>query len=87
MDDNELFEQARRRVQKKIKGRCVTNKDVIVDQEREIEYYRAFSSQTPPIFLVVPPEGCRRIVAPDWAQKKSMNQEGRGQGTSFERMT
>lgn len=40
MDDNELFEQARRRVQKKIKGRCVTNKDVIVDQEREIEYYR-----------------------------------------------
>lgn len=40
MNDNELFEQARRRVQKKIKGRCVTNKDVIVDQEREIEYYR-----------------------------------------------
>lgn len=40
MDNNELFEQARRRVQKKIKGRCVTNKDVIVDQEREIEYYR-----------------------------------------------
>ncbi len=40
MDDNELFKQARRRVQKKIKGRCVTNKDVIIDQEREIEYYR-----------------------------------------------
>lgn len=40
MDDNELFEQARRRVQKQIKGRCVTNKDIIVDQEREIEYYR-----------------------------------------------
>lgn len=40
MDDNELFKQARRRVQKKIKGRCVTNKNVIVDQEREIEYYR-----------------------------------------------
>lgn len=40
MDDNELFEQARRRVQKKIKGRCVTNKDVIVEQEKEIEYYR-----------------------------------------------
>lgn len=38
--DLELFEQARRRVQKKTKGRCVTNKDVIVDQEREIEYYR-----------------------------------------------
>lgn len=31
MNDNELFEQARRRVQKKIKGRQVTNKDVIVD--------------------------------------------------------
>ena len=40
MDDNKLFEQARRRVQMKIKGRCITNKDVIVDQEREIEYYR-----------------------------------------------
>lgn len=40
MVDTELFEQARRRVQKKIKGRCVTNKDVIVDQEKEIMYYR-----------------------------------------------
>lgn len=40
MNDNELFEQARRRVQKKIKGRQVTNKDVIVDQAKEIEYYR-----------------------------------------------
>lgn len=39
-NDLELFEKARRRVQGKIKGRCVTNKDVIVDQEREIEYYR-----------------------------------------------
>ena len=40
MNDNELFEKARRRVQEKIKGRCVTNKDVIIDQEKEIEYYR-----------------------------------------------
>ena len=40
MNDLELFEKARRRVQNKIKGRCVTNKDVIVDQEREILYYR-----------------------------------------------
>lgn len=40
VNDNELFERARRRVQKKIKGRCVTNKDVIIDQEKEIEYYR-----------------------------------------------
>lgn len=40
MNDIELFEQARRRVQNKIKGRCVTNKDVIVDQEKEILYYR-----------------------------------------------
>lgn len=39
-EDIRLFEQARRRVQRKIKGRCVTNKDVIIDQEREIEYYR-----------------------------------------------
>ncbi len=40
MNDNELFEKARRRVQGKIKGRCVTNKDVIIDQEKEIEQYR-----------------------------------------------
>ena len=40
MSDTELYEKARRRVQKKIKGRCVTNKDVIIDQEKEIEYYR-----------------------------------------------
>ena len=40
MNDIELYEKARRRVQGKIKGRCVTNKDVIVDQEKEIEYYR-----------------------------------------------
>lgn len=38
--DDELYEQARRRVQKKIKGRCVRNKDIIIDQEKEIEYYR-----------------------------------------------
>lgn len=40
MNDNELFEQARKRVQKKIKGKCVRNKDVIVDQEKEIIHYR-----------------------------------------------
>lgn len=40
MSDTELYEKARRRVQEKIKGRCVTNKDVIIDQEKEIEYYR-----------------------------------------------
>ncbi len=40
MNDNELFEQARKRVQKKFRGKCVRNKDVIVDQEREIQYYR-----------------------------------------------
>ena len=38
-------------------------------------------------FLVVPPEDCRRIVAIYWAQEKSMNQEGKGQGTTSERMT
>lgn len=36
----EMFEQARREVQKKIKGRCVTNKDVIIKQQKEIEYYK-----------------------------------------------
>lgn len=40
MNDNELFEQARKRVQRKIKGKCITNKDVIIDQEKEILYYR-----------------------------------------------
>lgn len=40
MDDNELYEQARARVQRKIKGRSVRNKDIIVDQEKEIRYYR-----------------------------------------------
>ena len=39
-------------------------------------------------FLFVPPEDCRdNIVGPDKAQEKSMKQEGRGQGTTFERMT
>lgn len=36
----EMFEQARTEVQKKIKGRCVTNKDVIIEQQKEIEYYK-----------------------------------------------
>lgn len=40
MNDTELYEKAKRRVQGKIKGRCVTNRDVIIDQEKEIEYYR-----------------------------------------------
>lgn len=40
MNDIELYEQARKRVQKKNRGRCVRNKDVIVDQEKEIIYYR-----------------------------------------------
>ena len=39
-------------------------------------------------FLVVPPEDCRgNTVGPDGAQEKSMKQEQRGQGTTFERMT
>ena len=38
-------------------------------------------------FLVVPPEDCRdKIVGPDGAQEKSMEQEGRGEGTTFERI-
>ena len=36
----------------------------------------------------VPPEDCRgNIVGLEVAQEKSMKQEGRGQGTTFERMT
>ena len=39
-------------------------------------------------FLVVPPEDFRgHIVGLEWAQEKSMKQEGKGQGTTFERKT
>ena len=39
-------------------------------------------------FQAVPPEDCRgNIVSLDRPQEKSMEQEGRGQGTTFERMT
>ena len=39
-------------------------------------------------FLVVSPEDCRgSLVGVDGAQAKSMNQEGRGKSTTFERMT
>ena len=39
-------------------------------------------------FLVVPPEDYRgNILGPEGAQEKSMKQEGRGQGTTFEKMT
>ena len=39
-------------------------------------------------FLVVLPEDCRgNTMGLDGAQEKSMKQEQRGQGTTFERMT
>ena len=39
-------------------------------------------------FLVILPEYCRgNIVGLDRAQEKSMKQEGRGQGTTFDRIT
>ena len=39
-------------------------------------------------FLVVLPEDYRgNIVGPDGAQENSMKQEGREQGTTFEKMT
>ena len=39
-------------------------------------------------FLVVPPEDCRgNAVGLERAQERSMKEEGRGQGTTFERMT
>ena len=39
-------------------------------------------------FQVVPREDCRgNIVSLDRLREKSMKQEGRGQGTTFERMT
>ena len=55
--------------------------------EREWILYSIFLSRTS-YFLVVPPEDCRgNIVGLDRAQEKSMKQEGREQGTTFERMT
>ena len=54
---------------------------------REIGYYTVFLSQGPAIFWVVPAEYCRgNIVGPDGAQKKSIKQEVRGQGTTFEKI-
>ena len=39
-------------------------------------------------FLVVPPEDCRgNIVDWDGAEENSKKQEGRGQSTTFDRMT
>ena len=38
-------------------------------------------------FLVVPPDCRGNIVGLDGAEERSMKQEGRGQGTTFERMT
>ena len=39
-------------------------------------------------FLVVPSEDCRfNVVGLDGTHEKSMKQEGRGKGTTFERMT
>ena len=48
-----------------------------------IEYFPPKASY----FLVVSPEDCRNLVGLDGAQEKSMKQEGRGQSTTFERMT
>ena len=49
-----------------------------------IEYFPPKASY----FLVVSPEDCRgNLVGLDRAQEKSMKQEGRGQSTTFERMT
>ena len=49
-----------------------------------IEYFPPKASY----FLVVSPEDCRvNLVGLDGAQGKSMKQEGRGQSTTFERIT
>ena len=49
-----------------------------------IEYFPSKTSY----FLVVSPEDCRgNLVGLDGARAKSMKQEGRGQSTTFERMT
>ena len=49
-----------------------------------IEYFPPKASY----FLVVPPDDCRGdIVGLDGAEEKSMKQAGRGQSTTFERMT
>ena len=49
-----------------------------------IEYFPPKASY----FLIVSPEDCRgNLVGLDGAQEKSMKQEGKGQSTTFERMT
>ena len=49
-----------------------------------IEYFPPKASY----FLNIPPEDCRgNLVGLDRAEEKSMKQEGRGEGTTFERMT
>ena len=42
MKDIELYKKARRRVENKNRGKVntLTDKDIIIDQEKEIEYYR-----------------------------------------------
>lgn len=41
MNDEELYKKARARVQRKIIERRVTDNEIIVEQEKEIEYYRS----------------------------------------------
>lgn len=40
MSNEELYIKARSRVQSKVCGRRVTDDEIIIDQEKEIEYYR-----------------------------------------------
>lgn len=40
MNDNELYEQARNREERNIKRRGISDKDIIIQQEKEIQYYR-----------------------------------------------
>ena len=40
MIDEELYRKAKARVQNKMLGRSVTDNEIIVEQEKEIEYYR-----------------------------------------------
>ena len=40
MNNNELYEQVRKRYQRTYLGKCFSDKDIIIKQEEEIKHYR-----------------------------------------------
>lgn len=40
MNDENLYALAKQRVQRILRGRCISDKDIIINQEKEIQQYR-----------------------------------------------